>query len=425
MMSPAQHPDQRRIAVAIALFWVTLFFRSPMLFLHPRFWAEEGSYYYAALQGRGFGSSFVLVVNGNFQLLTNWIAYCATLVPARFAAHVTTGLSLLVLGVFAGMVGLLSWQRRWPLPLAAVLLVNLALLPQGYELYLTGTNVQWICSACVLLLLLLDVSGWTRARLRLSYLLVIVAGLTGVCSVLLAPAFLLRKTVQPSAFHFRCGLILSACALLHALVIASTPHPGRLVPSELFFLSFPLALQTVWSPLLGGGNVDTLLAWIFTGPWPRLGTALIYLGALALAVFSLWGATRSAKSKALPWFLAWAWLSVSVLNVLGSLGNPWALVSGWAGGRYFFLGAICFLLLLAFVASNKPAAPSRGAVFLLALVMASALTTVFRGGWIDPLIRGESWEAAVERCGDRRPCQVRIWPASLGGRQWSVELQQR
>lgn len=393
-----------------------------MLFLHPRFWGEEGKFYYFDLQGQPFLSPFFLVIRGNFQLVTNWIAYCATLVPARFAAPVTTGLSLLALGLFAGLVGLLSVQRKWPLPLVMVLIVSLALLPQGYELYLTATNVQWIGSACVLVLLLLTALGWSRAQALLAYLLVLLAGLTGVCAVLLAPAFLLRKVFQPSAFHFRCGLILGACALLHAAVIAGTVHPGRFLPTDLYTLTFPMVLQSVWSPLIGAGTVNTQLAWILFGVWPRLGTALIYLAALALVGFTVLTAREAVQDRPLPWLVAGSWVSVSVLNVMGSIGDPRWFVSGWGGGRYFFLGSVCFLLLLALAASSRDTMKSTLAIGLLVLTMAAGIRTVVDGQWIEGFIRGESWQANVDSCAGRRPCQVTGWP---GGPDWTFELQQR
>lgn len=55
----------------VVLFWAALLWRSPGLLLTPRLWAEEGTLYFSALQGRGVGSAVTLVVRGYYQLLTN------------------------------------------------------------------------------------------------------------------------------------------------------------------------------------------------------------------------------------------------------------------------------------------------------------------------------------------------------------------
>ncbi|MFT3929007.1 MAG: hypothetical protein QM709_01815 [Spongiibacteraceae bacterium] len=412
---------QKKIFILVALFWSTLFWRSPALFLSPRFWAEEGKYYYSNLQDENFFSTFTLIIRGNFQLLTNWIAYFATLVPAKFAAYVSTYISLLLLGFFAGLVGLLSIQRNWPPLLSGIVIVILALLPQGYEIYLTGTNVQWICPACLLVISLLDTKDWSSSRKIAIYIFAAISGLTGVCSAMLAPAFILRKCISPSQFHFKIGLILSCCAVLHGVIILANAHPDRTFPLDLFILTFPLALQSIWSPLIGGEAVDRVVILLGKEGYGILNAA-IYVASLSLAAFAIFTARNKLKHKYIPFMLFGIWLGVSVLNVFGSLGDQNGLISGWAGGRYFFLGAVCFVIMLGFAASGESTIASKFALLLLITMMLSSIKQAHSVNWKNGLISGESWYARVSRCEDIRPCDVEVWP---GGTNWSFQLKHK
>jgi hypothetical protein len=416
---PLRPQAPRRIAFLVLLFALVLFWRSPELLQNPRFWAEEGRCYYAPLQGADFFSTFGLIVRGNFQLLLNWIAYGATLVPARYAAHVTTYASLLPAAALAALVGAVSVQQRWPLALAGLIVVILALLPQGYEVYLTATNVQWILSVCVLLIAVIDAKNWKDSHRYGAYAFAAVSGLTGVCSAMLAPVFLVRRWISPSRPHFDIGLILGACAVVQAAVIVGHVHPDRSFPSSPLVLTLPVALQSILAPLIGAGPVDHLAAL----PGNRLPMPIwlvaIYCSSLLPAGFAVAAAVNRSGDRKFPMTLAAAWAAVSTLNVAGSIGDPAYLVSGWSGARYFFLGAVCFVLLLGAAASGAKTWSSRLATALLLAMLATGVTQRYLGAWKDQFTKGEPWQALVDRCASRRPCTVEAWP---GGPGWAFEL---
>ena len=422
MKPPTQISAQGRLFFLVTLFWAVLLWRSPNLLLYPRLWAEEGTFYYFSLQERGFTSTFSLIIRGNFQLLTNWITYLATIAPAKHAAYVTTYLSMLLTGIFAGLFGLLSIQRNWSLLLSGVTVTTLALLPHGYELYLTATNVQWLCSVSVLLIAILDSRKWNRFQRTPFYIFAIISGLTGVCSVMLAPIFLLRMRFSPSQFHVKIGAILSTCAVVHVVIILGNAHPGRAFSSDLFTLTFPLVLQSIWSPIFGGGIVDHTVK-LLNGEgrhWTWI--SIIYLASLFLVAFVVLSARIALRDTYLPLILLGAWIYVSMLNVLGSIGDPNGLISGWSGGRYFFLGAVCFVVLLVLVASGEPSVESKFAYLILVVMMASGISQIYRGEWKNWLISGRSWRMTVNLCEDVRPCIVEVWP---GGPAWAFQLRRQ
>ncbi len=134
-----------------------------------------------------------LVIRGNYQLITNLICYTATLVPAEWAAHVTTYCSLLVALWCVILFSRFSVESGWPLARSAMIVAILALLAQGYEVYLSSTNTQWLCALSLLFICVgqrRTSRGLSRALL---YAWVAVCAFSGVPSSVMTPMFLVRE----------------------------------------------------------------------------------------------------------------------------------------------------------------------------------------------------------------------------------------
>ena len=387
--------------------------------LYPRLWAEEGKYYYSALQNGSFFDTLSLVVRGNFQLLTNWISYFSTLTPAKYAAYTSTYLSLMIACLFIGLFGLLSIQRKYSFLLSVVAVVIFALIPQGYEIYLTGTNIQWILPVCILHIFIIYSKNWSCINKVAAYILVVISGLTGVTSVMLAPIFFLRGLSIKSQFHYRSGWILAACALLHLFIILQNSHEGRIFPTDLYILTFPVLLQSMWSPIIGVEAVNATLYILNNFKQNLIWVGLIYFISITIALFVVWTSSKGSKDRFLPLFIFGAAIYISILNIIGSIGDPNGLVSGWGGGRYFFFGSVCFVLLLIFSVSNLTSLSSKLACVILVTIMISSIIQVVNGDWKNWLITGQSWQETVIGCGELRPCEAQVWP---GGSDWKFEL---
>lgn len=355
-------------------------------------------------------------------MLTNWIAYFATIVPAKYAAYVSTYIAASVTAIFIALVGVLSVQRNWHPLLISIVAVVLALLPQGYEVYLTATNIQWICCVSVFIVLIIDIRDWNNIFRRSTYFFVAISGLTGVCSVMLAPIFFLRSYFMHSKYHFKMGLILAVCAVFQLIIILLNAHQDRSFPTDIFTLTFPLTLQSIWSPLIGGGVVSDLIILLSNATQNWVWITLVYLISMLLVFFVLLSAIKAVKDRHLPITIFGTWICISMLNVLGSIGDPSALVSGWGGGRYFYLGAVCFVILLGFAASNNSSINSKIAYVILFVIMITGIDQIYAGDWKTWLVSGESWYEVVNKCEGARPCDVEVWP---GGADWMFQLTKR
>ena len=65
----------------LAFFLALSFVKAPRVLIEPRFWAEDGAFYFAHFRSLDLWSALTYVANGNYQLLTNVLVYLATRVP--------------------------------------------------------------------------------------------------------------------------------------------------------------------------------------------------------------------------------------------------------------------------------------------------------------------------------------------------------
>ena len=397
----------------------TMFFRSPGLLLHPRLWCEEGIYYFAAMQ-LPQTSVWTYVFRGNYQFLVNLATGIASMLPAAYAAYVTTAVSLLTLLAAVALFGLLAHERAWSFATAAATVVAICLLPQGYEVYLTATNVHWVASVSVVLLTALRVEDWSRSAKVLGVAWMAVCAFSGIPAVVLTPVVLARAVLTRSRVHAVMAALLSvACAVQLTLVLTHPILASReFVFDPLVFLEAFLA-QGVVSPLLGVGLTDSYVAAMRNGAL----VPLLALSAMALALgwafFKAIDATPRGRTLAIV-LGASALLSASV-NAWGSMGTLNHLVHPWENGRYLILAATCWLMVLC-AAANSPLPLFRAlAIACLASAVFFGLWEAVFGSWKDYLLAGGvPWMQMVDGCGLHRPCQVTVWPGGLHG--WSFIL---
>ncbi|AMP36303.1 hypothetical protein [Ralstonia solanacearum] len=414
------NPKQiQRALVLTMLFAGLMLWRSPDLLIHPRLWAEEGRFYYNALQNGT--SPLTLVIRGNYQLVTNLICYLATLVPAEWAAHITTYCSLLVALWCIILFSRFSVESDWPLARSAMIVAILALLAHGYEVYLSSTNTQWLCA---LSLLFICIGQWGTLRGFRSVLLygwVAVCALSGVPSSVMTPVFLVRGAVFRSTLHFRLGLILAAGTAIQAIVIVLHPHADRSFSPTMLLMTAPWLLQTVASPLFTAGQTEFLVASLKSLQSPYV-VALAYIVLSSIAAFALAAGYREAKDKAVAVVLAMVWILIPSIQILGVLGNPNELVSGWKHARYFFIGAVCFVMLLGIAADGASPIVRWAASSLLLITLCAGIYQIDQSSWNALMLYGPSWSSEVAACGGHRPCVVQPWPISA---DWTFVLHHR
>jgi hypothetical protein len=408
-----------QLAAYLGLFLIVAYFKGPVLFKDPRFWAEEGTFYYANCLGHTFSDCLGIVQLGSYQLLENLMVYVAARAPILRAPAATTFLSLVVqLGV-VGQIVQFSQAYRLPTMVTALLVLAWALLPATYEVGLSATNVQWVAGVSVLWVLVMPTEWLVRHRKGVIVWCAI-CGLSGVPGVLLAPIFFLRALFDRSRTMLAIALVLGACAIFQLVILArfGTSAERSLLSHDAITLVTPFFLQTVWSPILSVDVASALGQALIaqrtgSGTIP-LGIILAGLGVVTVVVAAAWSYLRSPL---VPLTVV-GWALVTLVQSFGGLGPPEMFLSGWLGGRYFLFGSVCLCILLAWGTRARVGALRMLASGLLACVVLSGAAQAKLSVWQTGMLSGPSWRQQVRACPVGIPCRVAVW----GGPAWVLDI---
>lgn len=404
----------RSSLVPVSTFLLCLFWRSPGLLLHPRFWAEEGHLYYDHMRRVGLHGAFVTVINGNYQILPNLVTEAAARSPDRFAAHVTTYLSLVVVAGCCWLLADLMLSRGCSLLATCVGAAIFALQPGGYEVFLNATNLQWVTSLVGLLLCLSRATPAWSSRAIGTYLALAVCGLNGTTTCILLPVFVLAALRDRSGFRWGMALVLAACTAIQAVIVVA--HHGDIHrPFALdAFAPLAAAFQVVFAVFLPAHLLDVL------GPEMRDATAAghamdVQLVLLAVAVFGLLALAASRRlGRDTVGLMVVAVVVSTAINCFGAISTADTMLSGWAGARYFFVGASCTAILVAPCMDAVSIERRSVAAAVAVLALSNGALTGAYGTWTAMYLQGPSFGEELDACPPEADCVVDSWPPNAG-----------
>ena len=399
--------------VYVALFVALSFVKAPQVLLEPRFWAEDGAFYLTDFRSRDMWGALVYITNANYQILVNLLVYLATQVPLIHAPAVTTYGAYLVEALVVVLIHAVVIGYGINRLVGLLLVAAWTLMPASYETWASTTNLQWICSVSMLLVLALP-HGSIERNFAKALVWVAACGLTGVPSCMLAPGYLARAYTERSKHFALLGAVLALCSLVQLAVLLRYGAGARSFNVDPRMLTLPTLLQTIFVPLFGVDWVGELAAPLRAGA--RALTAFTVLGGLSLMVLATGMAVRAQRSAVIL-IIAGLWILVSLLNTFGALGPPIELISGKGSSRYFLFGAMCFCLLLAIGTTARSRLGSTVAAALLLIIVGTSAAQL-GSPWQAEHTEGPSWKRELAKCAPAAPCEVAIWPKG-----WSVKLQ--
>ena len=374
-----------------------LVLRDPSLFTTPRFFAEEGVFYFRNAATGDAWAALSQTPKGYLSLFANVAAYLAALAPLHAAPLVTT---LFATAVQLAILAFVIWG---PLPFlrstAARLLIGLVLLHVGQSdaIWLNSIHLHAQLPVLTVLVLLDRRHQVSRAHTLGTCLLLLFAGLEGVTSCVLVPLFAWRWWRSRSSLHGLQVAVLGATAALQLVLVASAPglDPRLYVtPDALARLAHHALVFPVWRFAPAG------LAW-----WcVALATAALLLGA---------------------WRLRNLRLQLAAYALL--IAVPFALSLNMQGGpRYAYAGAICLVLLQLRLALSRAAPPwirgLAGALFVASI--AGGLHVVSHEFHAERRAGAASWAAEVERwqADPYHWLVVEPWTPQLSRPAWRFQL---
>ena len=407
-------------AIHVGLFLAIAFLKCPVLFYDSRFWAEEGSVFFASFRDFSFFEAIRYTYLGSFLGLTNLTVWLATLAPLEYAPAVTTTIALAFHTAVAFQIASVARAYRLSLAASLLLVAAWALVPQSYEVWLSATNLQWIAGVSMLFVFALP-EPVLATRPILAPVWAAMCGLAGIPGVLVAPFFILRAVEEKSKTLWTIGLVSGACAFVHLLAIWLTAMPGRQYPSDWSVLVLPALLQSVIAPLMTAEFANGL-AQAIRRVLPGADGALFGTFVLAAAIIrTAFASSSRSRAASLTTSVAGLWVLVSLIQTFGSLGNPRDLISGLGGARYFLFGSMVLCLFLAWGTTSSDRSLRTQAFALLVVVSLAGVVQRYTSPSIDFTMSGPSFRDQVRACrASAKPvCRVFLWPRSA---TWYADL---
>jgi hypothetical protein len=348
----AAYPLKPALATTAAALLI-LFMRRPECFRQPQFFAEDGPVFFMGAHRDPLGS-ILAPYAGYLHVAGRLVASaCSGLdplwVPTAYFAACMAAVAALCLCLFSRRVGL---------PRPVLLALVIVLIPHTGEVFDNLTNLQWMVALGLIVLLVAgDPSSPAQCSVDLAFALV--ASLSGVFSVLLAPLFAIRAFLRGTRPAAAVACVVCAGAAVQAREIlgdAAAPAANTLTA----FLTLSTFGQRVWMSLLAPPHaVDASPLWL-RACFGIAGAAVL----LALCLRS--GALRAERIG-----LAAVLLLIVAASLFRFRGSIESLGRVENGDRYFFVPKVALAWLLA--AQLGGALPLRR--LSLALLAAMALNT--------------------------------------------------
>jgi hypothetical protein len=403
--------------LAFAVLVIVALSRSPYLFVHGRFWAEEGSLHFRRMVLDPFPEDVLFIQNrtGYINSITNLATWLADQVPLRQAPLVTTWLSLAVI------LSLVWVALFWPselLPTGASRLAAATLLLVGtlasHEVWVNSINLPTYLGLLTVLLLFVDVRRIGRARLGFAGAALGIASISGIYSVVLTPLYVVRAYQERTRRHVALAAILTVGACIQFVLVMKNRSSGDLADTKMKFPGWSEGLREsagrhVLAFLINRDQAEEIVR--RTRPTDNL----LAMSFCALVVLVFIGAVLAyAPNRRVVWMLVAAFALTELLVLYGAHEG---------GGRYSVVPiGILILALVHGAATTRQPFLAFGATALCAVVLISGLAAFWTYG--STRLRCQNcpeWQDQVREWEAGRRNDLRIWPYD-GDYVWRIRL---
>lgn len=382
--SPAAHGGFQRIRNAVLELnhedglgpaWLTICFlaallliilRSPSMFTHAQFWAEDGKLWYAQAYSGGWLHSLTLPDGGYLNTLQRLIAGISLLVPFHLAP-LTMAICGLVLQALPVLILLSCRSKNWaPLSFRILFAAVYIAIPNARELHIVCTNSHFHL-AVVELLLALSVPPRSFLSRALDVIVFLLAGVSGPFAVILIPLLLVFWFVRRQRWSL-VQLALMSIGTVVQLYFLSSFHTAR--------TTRPLGATWAMFTRLLGGNVFLGALRGSTAYGSRY-PLIVCLAALLIGLVLLIYCARFVSLEVRIFFvycsLVFAASLKSPLLPYYTKGPQWMTLLIAPSLRYWFFPSLAFLFALLWCMCFAKSRPIRWLGAALALLLCQGI----------------------------------------------------
>ena len=229
-------PGNIKLLLTLSIF-IVIFFRKPELLYIPRFWAEEGSTFFAHAFNNGFISNMFSSHYGYYTLYNNLATSLAALFPLESAPLVTTWIALIVQASTSAMLIFGHYRLLPHLWQKAAVALSIQLLAYS-GIWLNTIGVQYFLAVITFLILMYDENKRTATVQIFHGGVLIISGLTGVISCFMIPFFIYKflitkaKTLISYAVILVVSLVIQLSIFMTALLENNPEVGSRLINND-------------------------------------------------------------------------------------------------------------------------------------------------------------------------------------------------
>lgn len=400
----------------IFLFFLILFlifYRSPYIFIHGRFVAEEGSVYFANAFKSNFINTifFVDYLSGYFNFWANLSSFFATIASIKFAPLVTVYLSLVpkllifFLILYKEFFFLTNYLEK--LLACCVVLFSTAMVP---EIWANTINSQVYFGILTLVIFLIKHQNDEVSVLQL--VLISVSGLTGIYSCAMSPIFFLKFIKFKKKQDLYNFIVLFIITILQFLIVFYSKSKGILYEKKLnIFISYQEIISlyyNVFAKAFLGRDLTIYLINFFN---LSAETYIILLSFLFICIFYLFlKKNYFSGNNNCKFFIYILIIEFLILSFLVLVGNT----SDQVAGRYAVIPSVIILFIsIILFNSLKNMLIKNLILFLLSVsLLIGFIDYRYNARYIKLLecINCPSWTDEVEKWEKDNFYNLKIWP---------------
>jgi|WetSurMetagenome_2_1015567.scaffolds.fasta_scaffold10186_2 hypothetical protein len=422
IMKESAFINNKKMAIFIMVV-LLIIYRSPELFVHPRFWAEEATIYFRYAYESSVLDGLLMIAGdsaGYLLLLGNIAITLATLVPLEYAPFVTTYFSFIIF-IVPFIIILWGSSYVWDIPIKKVLAILIVLFSPAAsipEIWLNTINSQIYCGIAALCILFEKNTINTKQAIFYRIVLLL-GGLNGIYITFLILPFFIKLWVERNknaAWYFGIVFLVALIqfSLFLLLKLSGENIADKASHFDLLRVFTRVFYYHVATPLLGINILEFFTLKLTNGLTIEniLTTEkLSYFTLLVLNIFSLvfiiLFLIYIAKLNSSIW-QRWLFLTAFIIS---SLLITFAALHGAPANRYLVIpGVILSFFMLSNITLSKPTNIST--IFLLGSIgigifnfKCSANEAFFKysstsANWVDEV---KAWEK-------NKNYHLKIWP---------------
>lgn len=349
----------RQIFLFVAVCLIIVY-RQPSVLIEPRFWCEEGTYFFSFAFSHGWLETIFYVVPhlGFYSLAHNLAGLLATFIPLEQAPFVTTYLGFLS-HILPCYIVILGNAPFWDsLQKKALICLGILFFPFG-SIWLNTTYIHFTLALAIFLILSEKIECHNRLTIHFYRLILVLGGLSGVVSCFLTPVFVLKAWRSRQREHIIQAALLVLASAIQGVIIIYLFHNAQ--SAQYRFTSF--GYDQLWSiiyfqfgiPFYGHSyfNSDIIklldyrsFAIVFPKLYPYLGTSTILfselvtkLSVLLVIFYTCFILFKQIRNK----LFQLPAISFLIMFVLSSVGSV-KMMGGW---RYIYVP--CVIMVIMFV----------------------------------------------------------------------------